>query len=346
MMPSVVHAENHHLVMLLQAAGECADITSVSNCIGGGNNRVFIIQADNKQLIAKWYFTHPSDTRDRLRAEYAFLEYAHGLGLSCVPKPLSCLPDERLALYEFIEGSKLQSSEVSAQHIGETAEFFLALNGAERLRLAGTLPDASEACFSIADQITSVQKRVARLSVIAPLTPEDTSALDFVGRIQNRLDAAVESIMTSTALANMNANAALKAELRCISPSDFGFHNVLKRLSGNLCFLDFEYAGWDDPAKMVCDFFCQPAVLVNPIYFEDFMRRSLSFSPASELLMSRARLMFPLFRIKWCCIMLNEFLPDSARRRQFANPHVDLSERKRTQLSKAVKFLELTTQET
>jgi tyrosyl-tRNA synthetase len=25
-------------------------------------------------------------------------------------------------------------------------------------------------------------------------------------------------------------------------------------------FLDFEYAGWDGPAKLVCDFFCQPAL--------------------------------------------------------------------------------------
>lgn len=342
MMPSAVQIENHHLVMLLQAAGESEDIISVSGCAGGGNNRVFIIQAGGKRLIVKWYFTHSSDTRDRLRAEYAFLEYAHGLSLGCVPKPLACLHGERLALYEFIEGSKLQSSEVSAQHIGEAAEFFLALNGAERLHLAGTLPEASEACFSITDQIASVQRRVARLSDIAPLTHENASALDFIKHLQSRFDAEVESIVTAAALANMDANAVLDAELRCISPSDFGFHNALKRPSDNLCFLDFEYAGWDDPAKMVCDFFCQPAVPISPIYFEDFMARTLSFSSASDFLISRARLMFPLFRIKWCCIMLNEFLPDSARRRQFANPNTDFAERKRIQLSKAAKFLELT----
>lgn len=342
MMPSAVCTENHHLAMLLHAAGESEDIASVSNCAGGGNNRVFIIRAGGKQLIAKWYFTHPSDTRDRLRAEYAFLEYAHGIGLSCVPKPLVCLPGERLALYEFIEGAKLQPNEVSAQHIGEAAKFILALNGVNRLHLAAKLPDASEACFSIADQITSVQRRVARLSGITPLTAEDIAALDFAGRVQSRLDEVVERIMAAAVLADLDIDTVLGAELRCISPSDFGFHNALKRPSGDLCFLDFEYAGWDDPAKMVCDFFCQPAVPANPVYFENFMRWTLNFSSAPELLMSRARLMFPLFRIKWCCIMLNEFLPDSARRRQFANPHADLPERKRTQLSKAAKFLELT----
>lgn len=343
MMSYAVSAENHHLARLLQAAGESEDILSVSGCVGGGNNRVFVVQAGGKRFITKWYFTHPSDTRDRLRAEYTFLEYAHGIGLSCVPKPLACLPDERLALYEFIEGSKLQPDEVSAQRVDEAAEFILALNGAERLRLASMLPDASEACFSIADQIASVRRRVVRLSGIAPITAEDAAALDFAGHIQNRFDAVAEGIGTTAALAGMDANTALDAELRCISPSDFGFHNALKRPSGKLCFIDFEYAGWDDPSKMVCDFFCQPAVPVNPVYFEGFMQQTLNFSSAPEFLMSRARLMYPLFQIKWCCIMLNEFLPDSARRRQFANPHANLPERKRIQLAKAAKLLELTT---
>src|SRR3989338_6657643 len=102
MISSTARTEDHHLAVLLQAAGENDDILSVSDCVGGGNNRVFVVQTGSKQLIAKWYFTHPSDTRDRLRAEYAFLEYAHSLGLSCVPKPLACLPDERLPPYEFI----------------------------------------------------------------------------------------------------------------------------------------------------------------------------------------------------------------------------------------------------
>src|SRR5574340_813300 len=343
MISCAVDEGNHHLAKLLQAAGEHGDIISVNHCAGGGNNRVFIVQAGGKQLIAKWYFTHPTDTRDRLRAEYAFLEYAHGLGLGCVPKPLACLHAERLALYDYIDGTKLRPDEVSVQHVGEAAGFFMALNGAERLRHMGALPAASEACFSIADQIASVQKRVARLSGIAPSNPEDTLALDFAGQIRNRLDAVADGILATAASTGLDANEALDMELRCISPSDFGFHNALKRPSGDLCFLDFEYAGWDDPAKMVCDFFCQPAVPISPVYFEDFMQQALNFSSASEFLMSRARLMLPLFRIKWCCIMLNEFLPDSARRRQFADPHTNLPERKRTQLTKAAQYLEPTT---
>ena len=54
----------------------------------------------------------------------------------------------------------------------------------------------------------------------------------------------------------------LAAEDCCLSPSDFGFHNALLDDEGKLTFLDFEYAGRDDPAKLVSDFFCQPEVPV------------------------------------------------------------------------------------
>ena len=42
-----------------------------------------------------------------------------------------------------------------------------------------------------------------------------------------------------------------------LSPSDFGFHNVIKK-NKKLFFFDFEYAGMDDPVKLISDFICQP----------------------------------------------------------------------------------------
>ena len=47
----------------------------------------------------------------------------------------------------------------------------------------------------------------------------------------------------------LSMSAALPKETRCLSPSDFGFHNALLEATGKLRFVDFEYAGWDDPAK-------------------------------------------------------------------------------------------------
>jgi hypothetical protein len=59
------------------------------------------------------------------------------------------------------------------------------------------------------------------------------------------------------------------------------------------------------------------------------------FSPHARALEARARLLFPVFQTKWCCIILNDFIPEFARRRRFADPGVDEGERKRRQLEKA-----------
>ena len=51
--------------------------------------------------------------------------------------------------------------------------------------------------------------------------------------------------------------------LRVLSPSDFGFHNALRRPDGTIVFVDFEYFGWDDPAKMMADAMLHPG---NPAF--------------------------------------------------------------------------------
>ena len=43
----------------------------------------------------------------------------------------------------------------------------------------------------------------------------------------------------------------------CISASDFGLHNAIMTERG-IVFFDFEFAGWDDPAKAIVDFLLQP----------------------------------------------------------------------------------------
>src|SRR6266480_4587472 len=56
--------------------------------------------------------------------------------------------------------------------------------------------------------------------------------------------------------------AALPQASRILSPSDFGFHNAIRRPDGTLAFVDFEYFGWDDPAKTIVDFLLHPGMSV------------------------------------------------------------------------------------
>ena len=104
---------------------------------------------------------------------------------------------------------------------------------------------------------------------------------------------------------------------RTLSPSDFGFHNAIRRDDGELIFLDFEYFGWDDPAKMISDFVLHPAMELSPSLKARFVANTAGGNP---VLMERLETVFPLFGLKWCLILLNLFLPQYRFRRGLDEP--------------------------
>ena len=69
--------------------------------------------------------------------------------------------------------------------------------------------------------------------------------------------------------------------------------------------------------------------------------------PAEEAADFRARtaVLMPVYRVKWCCIVLNEFVRVSSSRRRFANSDIDPEEKKVRQLHKARRVLQSVTDE-
>jgi len=303
-----------------------------------GNNRVFAVNAGERRYAAKVYFRHPADNRDRLQSEYAFLSCAVRAGIQCVPKPVACDALNGIGVYEYIEGRKLEAAEIDAGCVDQAAQFILQLNRKSAHEAGRDLPNASEACFSINEHFAMVDGRIARLAGVGTADALDREAGEFVAALTARWQQAKAQILRGAQAAGIEPGAML-AE-RCISPSDFGFHNALATSDRGICFIDFEYAGWDDPAKLAGDFFSHPAVAVDAAHFDRFVETAMAYSANPAALASRARIMLPVFQVKWCCIILNEFLPDSAQRRRFADPTRDVATRKREQLAKAVSLFE------
>ncbi len=306
---------------------------SIQPLPGGANNRVFRVETDQGPLLGKVYFRHRGDVRDRLGAEMAFLNFAWSCGIRCIPRPVAADRDSGTALMEFVPGRKLGPGEATRDRVAEAAAFFTALNRHRGTAAARTLPEGSEACFSLDEHLRCVDRRLGRLSSVRGRSPASRDAARFV---RSELTPAWCATERSVRSAGTRASSArLAARDRCLSPSDFGFHNALLRADGTLCFIDFEYAGWDDPSKTACDFFCQPAVPVDPRDRASFVRSLVGGLDRPEAHAERIRLLFPVYQLKWCCILLNEFLPVGGARRKFAAIDCDPEERKADQLKKA-----------
>lgn len=310
-----------------------APLPEVVPFAASGNNRVFAVTAGGRRYAAKVYFRHPSDTRDRLDAEFSFLSCAAKADIACVPKPVACDRLQGIGIYEFVDGRKLSVAEINEDCVDQAAGFIARLNQPATHTEGRNLPDASEACFSINAHFSMVDGRIDRLDRIAGDEPVDREAREFSASLKTRWIQLKSVILKEAAAEGIDPDAVLVE--RCISPSDFGFHNALATRDRGICFIDFEYAGWDDPAKLIGDFFSHPAIPVDMAHFERFAKAVTAYARQPADLAQRARILFPVFQIKWCCIILNEFLPEAAKRRLFADPGADPVARKRGQLKKA-----------
>ena len=333
---------SHNVVeRLLQQAGFAGPF-ALTPLAGGANSKAFRVDRGPREapLFLKEYFHHADDPRDRLGTEFAFASFAWEQGLRSIARPFALDRAAHGALYSFLDGRKLSAREVTPNAIGQCLRFLQALSACKGSPRATELPIASEACFCLEDHWNCLVRRVDRLESIEPVGVLDKQAWLFVNReLAPACAAYLGSARELAAVVGVVASAMIAPGDRCLSPSDFGFHNALMADDGTLRYLDFEYAGWDDPAKTVGDFFCQPACPVPMAYYGDFANQVAAMTSDPALHRMRMDLLLPMYRLKWCCILLNDFLPSGGSRRRFALQEQNENARKAEQLRKAQQAL-------
>ena len=271
---------------------------------GGRNNRVWRVDCSTESFLLKSYFWSESDPRDRLGQEWAFLEFLRSIGSCKAPEPLAKDAPSRFALLEFIAGDPPQ--EIMESDILDAARFLAEMNA--QPAFAKNLPSVSEACFSIQAHLETTAARIDRLQQIQSTSEDHENAVVFIR--DTLLPLWQELRKRIKALPDSARHEILAPSERCLSPSDFGFHNALRQSDGTLRYVDFEYAGWDDPAKTLIDFTNQPDRLLPESLAALFLEKTIPFFRNPNALHRRLALLTPLYQLKWACICLNAFFPN------------------------------------
>jgi len=282
----------------------------------GRNSEVSHLSSSEGQWVLKHYYQHPNDPRDRLGVEFGFLTFLAGAGVQCVPRPLAKDVALGCALYSFMPGER--PCAIAPELVSQAASFIASINLLRGSSAATALPAAADACFSFREHLALAASCAGRLLAVQPESDAEVAAQTFVAErlkplsvhLQQRLAQEIEEPRLAEPLPH---------EARVISPSDFGFHNTLLH-EGHLSFLDFEYAGWDDPAKLVCDFICQPELPVSDAQGRQFCEEVSSrlLHADADAIWRRVRSLLPVHRLKWCCILLNELRIEGRKRRLHA----------------------------
>ncbi|MHB8834628.1 MAG: aminoglycoside phosphotransferase family protein [Candidatus Methylomirabilia bacterium] len=284
-------------------------VTAAHPRAAGANSEVWEVEtAGGARYFVKRYPPAAPGEADRLATEFAALGFMAGQGIRDVPEAVIALPAERVGVFGFIAGRVLEPAGIGRDEVRQAAEFLARLHELRAAAGARGLPAAKEACFSIAAHEELVRARVARLRAGSDATALHAFLDRDLGPHLERVSAWVGTAAAAAAAAGLDPRAELRAAARTLSPSDFGFHNALRRPDGTLVFFDFEYFGWDDPAKTVADFLLQPGVPVPGSLRRPFCRRMADvYGPAAEL-DRRLPPIYALLSLKWCLIVLNIFL--------------------------------------
>lgn len=299
-----------------------------SESLGGGfNNSIFKIETENNQIFTlKWYF---KDDRDRLKREFSSFEYLRSIGENRLPTPFYKDDEIGYALYSFEEGSVRTGSELSYKDLDQFLSFIGRLQALQPESVIKKFDNAVLSTRSIEQRHSSIMLKTQKFIDFASTNKVDSQVLEFIDdrQVLQKMSSGMQKIKDAS---NGDFSTEIDPSLVRLSPVDFGPHNALFKKHGEICFLDFEYFGWDDPIKIVANFVTHEGTFGLPkdkiSYFIEKYQKQSTFS---KKMLNRLNLFVPLETFNWIGIFLWSLTPEKMNSRKFSNPNFD--EKKYTQ---------------
>jgi len=301
----------------------------------GRNSRIWRVRSGERIFALKQYPSRLNDPRDRLSTEVGALRLMERYAVDRVPRVLGVDSEHGYTLLSWVEGSNV--TEVQDADIDAAIIFLTAIHGLRATPWAAEQPPAAEACLCGREIERQIEGRLARLRNV---TPEEQELFDFIDNsLSERLAMESRNARYRVAAAGLAFEAELPQEWRSLVPSDFGFHNSLRRQDGSLAFLDFEYFGWDDPVKLAADILLHPGRPLLSPQRRRFRKAATRLYGGDPAFAHRLSAYLPLFGLRWVLILLNEFIPERWQRRVLAGETGSWNEVKARQLASAREFL-------
>ena len=301
------HVKSSDIKLWLESIG-FKKIIQISKIKAGANSSVFRITVEkNKYKILKFYPDLLIDCRERLKTEYKAFNFLKKNAFSEIPKVIKKSDDLNIGIYEWIKGKKI--NKYNFQDLKFLIKFVLKLKNLSKKTHKNTFNNASEACLSIKELISQIDKRINNLENISPQNKSlslflNSSLKPFWRIIKKR---SIKKIIIN----NLEKDIAKKYQI--LSPSDISLQNMVK-YKKVIKYLDFEYFGWDDPVKLVSDFTWHPSVNLNRSLILKWYSAMVDIFSDDKDFCKRFSISHSLYGIRWILILLNEFNLNSIKK--------------------------------
>jgi len=268
----------------------------------GCNNQVFkLLLSDGSYSVVKKYVDKGADGWNRGETEFKALKYLRRVGFHDVPEPRIYDSENRLGVYSFEEGEVLSTDRVTLSDARLMGRFLAKLH---TLKDFSYFSPARSACLSIQDYVDVLDRRLKTLNIPPESDLLKKSHSFLISSVVPAIEKAKKKLHGK--FTEDERKRQLENDEQVLTPADFGFHHAIRKSSGNLVFIDFEYFGRDDPARQLLDFKHHDKNRdagreIKATFFEAYNE----FSPISEELKKRMDVLDPIVGITWTLIYLN-----------------------------------------
>jgi hypothetical protein len=297
--------------MLLKIAKKIAEDLSgnkfdhIKSVMGGRNSRIFRLDSNTGSSALKFYREDNNSVRDRFDAETSALTLFNERGINCVPKIIAQDRENNCILMKWIDGEPVPN--FNQDDINELLDFLKAVHEISKSFNSNEIRFATDACLNGNEIVAQISRRLERLQPSKNIFPDLSEFIDndFIPAFKEISHFSKEAYLKNGITIDQN----ISQEKLTLSPVDIGFHNCL-RTENRLFFIDYEFFGWDDPVKLVADTLQHPGSILSWGDNTLLQNKLESLYMIDENFMFRLNCLYPLFGLKWCMIMLNQFLPN------------------------------------
>lgn len=269
---------------------------------GGINSAVYCVEVHKKPIaVLKKYRDDPY--RNRQASEANFLNFLELAMPEHSPRLLASLPSENISLIEWIEGK--HNPMINEDIVNQFIDFQLTLDKFKSHQIAKIIGPAADAVLCPSMIIKQLNNRFERLSHLE-LHQEVTQFLNT--KIKPYMSKSISQTLEAYERMNIDPEMPINKRFQTLIPSDFGTHNSIYCPNGKLVFIDFEFAGWDDPLTSIANFMIHPGINANMTTREPFKTKMFQYFKNVPLIKERYSNLINLFGLRWCLIMLNIFI--------------------------------------
>lgn len=275
-------------------------IKKIIHLKGQKNSKVYrLTTSSNNNYLLKYYPDPKNDIVNRAENEFNSLKFMKANSLN-VPKPIFLNLSLNYAIYEFIEGNKI--IKIRKNYIHETIIFLMKLQNIKKTRKI-YFQNAKESCLGIDDLFNQINNKYLKLFKINKKIKnlKLNKFLHEFNIIKRNIFKLISKKFTKTEISKK-----LPFRNQIIHPADFGFHNSLKSKQ-YIYFIDFEYLGYDDPVKLICDFYWHPGMKLDKKLSKLWLLESIKAFHYKNIDI-KVKFLLNAYGLRWSLIILNDFV--------------------------------------